>query len=130
MRPGDEAKLLYDTLQFIAVSKRDYHRNHYALTRMLLTHFAIPLEEKHALPGDYRSRLENASPEMRDLCTLVTLLGFLLDGKLSWRERGRITLLNEAGILKESFTEVRHYATAFIDGKGIEPLFQRYLLWP
>ena len=123
----DEARLLYDTLQFIAINKRDYHRNHYSLSRMVLNHFGIPPEPEHPLPDDYHTRLDDAPAQIGDLCALITVLGFVLDGKLSYQERRRIASLNADGVLREEFDEVRHYVKEFIDGKGVENLFQRYI---
>jgi hypothetical protein len=45
--------LVYDTLQYIAISKRDFHQNHYLLTRELLELWHVPAEARHPLPADY-----------------------------------------------------------------------------
>jgi hypothetical protein len=45
-----ERALVYDTLQYIAVSKRDFHQNHYLLTKEVLEIWQIPAEPRHPLP--------------------------------------------------------------------------------
>src|SRR5262245_53162118 len=55
-----EKELLYDTLQYVAVCKRDFHQNHYLLTKALLEFFHIPVEKYHRLPDDYAERLKQA----------------------------------------------------------------------
>jgi hypothetical protein len=122
-----EKALLYDTLQYIAVSKRDFHENHYLLTKSLLTYFVIPTEPRHPLPHDYLVRLCSASPCVADMCRLVILLGFVLDGKMSFRERSKLRRLNHEGILHESARDLRRYARDFLDGTGIDGWSGDYL---
>ena len=56
-----EKELLYDTLQYIAICKRDFHQNHYLLTKALLEFFQVPGKKYHRLPDDYPERLKCAS---------------------------------------------------------------------
>ncbi len=118
--PPREQALLYDTLQFIAISKRDFHQTHALLTRELLARFGIPVEAAHPLPEDYYERLRQAPERTRALCQLVIRLGFMLDGNLSWRERRRLRALNERGVLPESYAELRQAMRDFLAGRGIE----------
>ena len=80
-----------------------------------------------SLPEDYLGRLRAADPELRRVCVLVLVLGFILDGKVSWREDRRVATLREAGIVEYSVEEVRGFARAFLSGEGIEPLLNRQL---
>jgi hypothetical protein len=84
---AEEKQLLYYTLQYIAMSKRDFHQNHYLLTKELLDHFRITPKERLMLPENYLEKLKHAPPDIRALCQLIILLGFVLDGQLAWRER-------------------------------------------
>ncbi|HEY0133321.1 MAG TPA: hypothetical protein VGB85_04555, partial [Nannocystis sp.] len=123
----DPRELLHATCQFIAVSKRDFHQNHYALTKVLVERYAITVKTAPSLPEDYLGRLRAADPELRRVCVLVLVLGFILDGKVSWREDRRVATLREAGIVEYSVEEVRGFARAFLSGEGIEPLLNRQL---
>src|SRR5262249_46074317 len=78
-----EQGLLYDTLQCIAISKRDFHGNHYLLTKGLFDHFHIPPKPYHRLSEDYLAKGQGAAPGVQALCRLVILLGFILDGHFS-----------------------------------------------
>ncbi|NOT61136.1 MAG: hypothetical protein HOP19_13030 [Acidobacteria bacterium] len=124
---ANEQELLYDTLQFIAVSKRDFHPNHYLLTRELLRHFAITPREEHPLPPDYLPRLRASSKSIQALCRLIILLGFMLDGHFSWRERSRLRALQAAGIFTESTEAVAQYTKDFLNGAGIAAWSAPYL---
>jgi hypothetical protein len=123
----DPRELLYATCQYIAVSKRDFHQNHYLLTKTLVERYAIAVSAAPSLPADYLDRLRAADPELRRVCVLLLVLGFILDGQLSWREHRRIAALQEAGVLEYSVDEVRTFARAFLSGEGIEPLLARQL---
>src|SRR5499426_4914050 len=122
-----EKELLYDTLQYIAVCKRDFHQNHYMMTKALLEFFHIPTEKYHCLPDDYAERLKQATAAPAALCQLIILLGFILDGRVSWRERMRLQQLNRLGILKESHSDVKRYARDFLNGAGVDSWSKAYL---
>lgn len=124
---AEEKELLYDTLQYIAISKRDFHHNHYILTKELLDHFRIPPKDSLLLSEDYSERLERAPSGAKSLCQLIILLGFILDGRLSWRELIKLRRLNEARGLQERETEVKHYMKDFLAGAGINRWSEEYL---
>jgi hypothetical protein len=123
-----EKELLYDTLQYIAVCKRDFHQNHYQLTKALLEFFHVPAEKYHCLPDDYAERLIQAHPAPTALCQLIILLGFILDGRVSWRERLRLRQMNRLGILKASHADLKRYARDFLNGAGVDSWSEKYLI--
>jgi hypothetical protein len=123
-----EKELLYDTLQYIAVCKRDFHQNHYLLTKALLEYFYIPAEKYHHLPEDYSERLKQAPAAQAALCRLIILLGFILDGRVSWRERLRIRQMNRLGVLRESHADLKRYARDFLNGAGVDSWSEGYLI--
>jgi hypothetical protein len=118
LAPAERA-LVYDTLQYVAVSKRDFHRNHYLLTKELLELWRIPPESRHPLPKDYLERLQGAPPPVRAVCDVLILAGFILDGQLSWRERLRLRRLNARGILSVRGGDVKRQLRAFLSGEGL-----------
>jgi hypothetical protein len=120
-------ELLYDTLEFIAVSKRDFHRNHFLLTRALIDRYAIAVKPVHPLPTDYLGKLRGAPAPLREACTLLIVLGFVLDGHISLRERRRIAALQAAGVLPYDQSEVRAMCAAFVSGEGLAGLIDRHV---
>jgi hypothetical protein len=122
-----EKELLYDTLQYIAISKRDFHQNHYLLTKELLEFFHVPSEKYHLLPDDYPEKLRQAPAAIVALCQLIILLGFILDGHISWRERLKLQNLNRHGILRESYSDLKRYARDFLNGAGVDKWSATYL---
>jgi hypothetical protein len=114
-----ERALVYDTLQYIAVSKRDYHQNHYLLTRELLELWHMPAEARHPLPADYLERLATATPQARAFCQVLILSGFVLDGQLSRRELRRLDTMQRLGVLPDRPAEVRRRLRQFLKGGGL-----------
>jgi hypothetical protein len=122
-----EGTLIYDTLQYIAVNKRDFHANHYHLTKAVVEHFGIPVEPAHPLPADYPEKLKDARPEVGNICRLLIVLGFLLDGRLSWRERRQLRDLRRLGVLDLSQADLARQLRSFVDGQGLGEVAERFL---
>lgn len=114
-----ERTLVYDTLQYIAVSKRDFHENHYFLTKSLLELWQVPTEVRHPVPEDYLERLAAAPPRARAVCQAVILSGFVLDGQLSWREIRRLDAMRGLGVVADRPVDVRRRLRVFLTGGGL-----------
>ena len=126
MQSVDNQTTLYDTLQFIAISKRDFHVNHLYLTHHILNVFGVKIKEKHLLSKDYFHQLSKAPSAVQNLCKFIIILGFLLDGSFSFREIKRLKILNMEGILSENVREIRGDKNDFLNGRGLENLMNRY----
>ncbi len=121
------SELLYDTLQFIAVQKRDYHSNHYILAKLLLDKFEIEPRKTHILREDYLQILEKSPERLRNLCTLIIHLGFLLDGAFSFREQTKVANMHNRGIINENVKDVSGYLRSFMRGEGMTELIEKYI---
>jgi hypothetical protein len=115
----DEKSILYDTLQLIAVSKRDYHQNHYILSKFVIETFSIKTEPLHLISNEYESKLKSCKLDFKQINEKILIFGFMLDGNVSYREKKRIKKLNDSGVLHHSFEEIRNMTKDFIYGKGI-----------
>jgi hypothetical protein len=120
-RSGDR-ELISDTLQFIAVSKRDFHQNHYLLTRNLFELMGISAREGEWQEDGFLERLQAAYPEDRRRALNLILLGFILDGRISRREKSRIRSLHESGLIPFDGERMEAFARNFMDGRGVEGL--------
>jgi hypothetical protein len=114
-----EQTLVYDTLQYIAVSKRDFHQNHYLLTKSLLELWRVRLEPHHPVPPDYLERLAVAPPRARSICQAIILSGFVLDGQLSLREIRRLDAMRGLGVVADRPADVRRRLRVFLAGGGL-----------
>lgn len=127
-QPADAFKnLLYDTLQYIAVSKRDFHQNHYILTKNLFELYGITPKETHWLEKEYYQKLHAAGKEEKEICQLLICIGFILDGKLSINEHLQIKELQKEGLIDLSTDAIKNYQRDFLNGRGIEGLIKKYI---
>ncbi len=113
---------IYDTLQYIAMSKRKYHHNHFLLAKNILVTFNIPVKEVHPLHEKYFDKIKNAKPEIKDGVIQLLLLGFIIDGNLSPKESSTIQKLYKEGIIPYNVTMVKKWISSFIQGKGLDGL--------
>ena len=128
---GPEARaLIYDTLRFIAVSKRDFHQNHFHLTKALVERLEIDTSDPRGDLSDYLDRLARAPGPLRRFGALLIVIGFILDGQVSWRERRRIRDLQGSGAIDVSVPEVAALCRDFVRGAGVEGLLDRLLAAP
>lgn len=115
---------VYDTLQFIAMSKRDFHPNHVALADAVLGHYAIPLRESHRFTEDSVARFKSLPSDQRKIVSLIVVVGLVLDGRLSVRERRRLARLEGPKLLGVSEAEIRRWGKEFRRGRGIDDLLR------
>ncbi len=126
--PKDKKSFISDTMQYIAVSKRDFHQNHFLLTRNLFELFGIEEREGHWEEKKYIEELKEADQIVRNQCLFIILLGDILDGKISSRERFKLKKLRDSGLINYSDQEMKQFTKDFLEGRGIEPLIQKYLV--
>ncbi|MCU0432761.1 MAG: hypothetical protein MUC87_04840 [Bacteroidia bacterium] len=120
--------LVYDALQFVAVSKRDYHSNHSRLAALVLNRYGIERRSKHTLDKEYVERFKQAPAKVQELCLLVIVLGMIIDGHLSVREKLRLDKLEQKGFICFSSDEVQQWCSDFVKGKGLNDLLGRFPL--
>ena len=125
--PEEKKSIISDTMQFIAVSKRDFHQNHFLLTQNLFELFGIEERTGHWEEKKYIEELKAAEPTVRNQCLFIILLGDILDGKISSRERFKLKQLREQGLLDYNAQEMKQFTRDFLQGRGIEPLLKKYL---
>ena len=80
--PSEDFKeLLFNTLQYVAVSKRDFHQNHFVLTKNLFLIYNIQPKDLHWPPKDFLQKLKNAPVGQKEICILLIVVGFILMAK-------------------------------------------------
>ncbi len=118
--------LVFQTLKLVAISKRDYHFNHFVLVKNLVEQYRLKPVEGLFEMDSYFEALRQAPASVRELCALLTVLGFLLDGKLSGREKKRFVELKEKHLVNFEWTEIEAWNRQFVDGKGLDSLLKRF----
>ncbi len=113
---------IYDTLQYIAMSKRKYHHNHFLLAKNILLIFNIPVKEAHPLSEDYFEMVKNAKPEIREGVIKLLMVGFIIDGNLSPQENSTISKLHKEGVIPFDKKRIKVWIRSFVKGKGLDGL--------
>jgi hypothetical protein len=118
--------LIYDALQYVAISKRDYHRNHSRLAELIINRFEIKRRSSHKLSTNFYDNLKAASFEVQAICKLIITLGIVVDGYYSNREKRRVDALNESGILPFTSKQVKQWSKDFTAGRGIQDMLAQF----
>jgi hypothetical protein len=113
---------LYDTLQFIAISKRRYHHNHFLLAKNLFVAFAIPIKSDHVLDSNYLENLKSLDSEVKNGIIKVLMMGFVIDGNISIKEKAMIDSLHKEGVIPYDVEKVKKWIVSFVKGKGLKGL--------
>lgn len=113
---------LFDSLQFMAVAKRDFHHNHYLLINQVFDTFQ--LENDHHVVGadDFVDQLSTLSRDKSNLVIKLLVLGLIIDGSLSAREKQVINQLNKAKLLNSHWQVIHSWMSDFSRGKGLKVL--------
>lgn len=119
--------LLYQTLRYIAISKRDFHQNHYLLTKYLFELYDIKPNHELCKKKEYLQKLSEADDNQQNICKMLITLGFILDGQLSAREQLRIVEMRNDGIFDFTIHEMKEFNHQFVNGKGVEQIITKYL---
>lgn len=126
--PEEKKSLISDTMQYIAISKRDFHQNHFLLTQNLFELFGIQARQGPWDEHKYLKNLSDADLVIQNQCLFIILLGDILDGKISSRERSKLKQLRELGLITYSSDEMNRFTKDFLQGRGIQTLIEKYLL--
>jgi hypothetical protein len=115
-----EKELVYDALHLVVVSKKDFNYNHAALAKAILETLKIKAVKEHDFKEDDLLNLKNYNPAVQKLVLDIVILGFVLDGKISNREKRQIEKLNEKYDFELSVDRLKDNAKDFMKGKGVE----------
>jgi len=116
---NQEKELTYDLLQFIVTSKRDYHRNHFLLSEMVINEMNITKEKIHIISDNFLTDYKHAATDLKELLDKILILGFMLDGHLSYREITRLNKLINHDIIKISQEEIKSLLKDFHYGREL-----------
>lgn len=111
--------VIYSTLQLISESKRNFHYNHFLLSVSILNKFDITLEKKPNLEKEFLEKIKDYKEETKAGIRQLLLLGIIIDGRLSYREKKAIQYLKAEGVLKSDVATVKNWSLDFFNGKGI-----------
>ncbi|MEO1653885.1 MAG: hypothetical protein AAFU64_10085 [Bacteroidota bacterium] len=114
---------LYEALQFIAVTKRQFHHNHFLLVSRLFEAFPIAIENKKTLSRDELiAKAQNLDQNALQGLAKLLIFGILIDGHLSLREKKVLDELNRQSLIHVDFATLKRWERSFINGQGLSEL--------
>lgn len=120
----DFKEILLESLQLIAMAKRTFHHNHYWLADYIIRTFGLSIQRQSPLKlEDILEKIRPLDFEERQGLAKLFILGMIIDGKLSRRERKVLEEFTQAGMLQFDKKKLREWAHSFLSGKGLSDLF-------
>jgi hypothetical protein len=116
--------LIYDNLEFIAITKKSFYPTDYLFAKHFLDLFAIPLVKEHHLSENYIDNLKKLSPELKSDVAKFMVIGFLADGKLGSLEIRGLKNLYEHGIIPYDIPQIKIWTRQYILGYGFDEMLK------
>jgi hypothetical protein len=109
--------LILEALQYVAILKRQYNYAHFLLTETLVDRFEIRTDA--TLTGHFAERVVQAPPQVRRSLERLIVFGVLVDGRLSWFEKRRLSQLRKKGFLTYSAETIERIGEDYNQGRGL-----------
>lgn len=118
-------ELLYDTFEFIAVTKKSFHPTDFIYAKYFLEIFGIELKEEHKLSEDYLDKVKTLPENLKSAISQLLILGFLLDGKIGGFETSVLKRLIEEDIVPYKLEDIKKWTKDYTLGKGFDKMFEK-----
>jgi hypothetical protein len=119
---NDFRNLIYDNLEFIALTKKSFYPTDYLFARYFLDLFDIPPVKEHQLSMNYYDKISKLSPEIQRDISKFLLIGFLADGKLGSLEIRGLKNLQQKGIVPYDIELIKQWAKKYEQGYGFDEM--------
>lgn len=120
----DFRKLIYNTLQMVAIFKRNFHYNHYLLANTLIVDFQVAKEQYQTLDKiSFLMQLRKLEGSAKEGFAKLFVFGILIDGHISLQEARVLRQLYQDGTLLISPRQVKLWTKEFLRGKGLDAFF-------
>ncbi len=113
---------LYNMLYYIAVAKRSFHYNHYLLSLAMLQMFEVPINPNHAYDKTFLQRVRTGSSQTQLGFSKLLMLGMLIDGDLSEKERFLVLKMHKEGYFMYTLSQARQFTKDYRAGRGVGEL--------
>lgn len=113
---------IYYILDYIAITKRTFHYNHYLLSINMLEKFSISIDPEHEYDPGFLLRIEKGSDRTKRGFSKLILFGMLIDGKLSKKEEYLISKMHKEGYFTFSREQGKRWTEDYFSGRGLEQL--------
>ncbi|MCF6366407.1 MAG: hypothetical protein L3J35_09425 [Bacteroidales bacterium] len=115
--------LIYDTFEYIAVTKKSFYPTDYIFAKHFFSIFNIKIEDEHKLSENYFEKIKLLPKDIKLAIGQILILGFLLDGKIGSFEIGIINKLKKNNIIPYSLTHIKKWTKHYKLGNGFDEMF-------
>ena len=119
----DFSKLLYDTFEFIALTKKSFYPSDLIFAKHFLKTFNIKIKDEHRLSEGYFETVKSLPEDIKLGIGQLLVLGFLLDGKIGTFEIKIIKKLKTDKIIPYSVEEIKTWTKNYTLGHGFEEMY-------
>jgi hypothetical protein len=115
--------LLYDTFEYIAITKKSFYPSDLIFAKHFLNIFDIQISHEHKLSENYFEKVTALPNDIKIAIGQILVLGFLLDGRIGKFEVGIINKLSKTEIIPYTLEEIKHWTKDYKTGKGFDKMF-------
>ena len=119
-------ELLYDTFEYIALTKKSFYPTDYIFAKHFFSIFNIKIKEEHKLSENYFKKIKLLPNDIKLAIGQILILGFLLDGKIGSFEISIIKELNSDNIIPYSLEHIKIWTKQYKLGNGFDEMFNTY----
>ncbi|MBP6641307.1 MAG: hypothetical protein KA293_13530, partial [Bacteroidia bacterium] len=114
---------IFDAMQYVVTVKRSFHHNHYLLVKRLvevfdLKHFKDMESDRMA----FLKKIKDSEPEIKSAYSKLIVMGMIIDGGISRREKKALQYLWDEGIISFNPEQASQWCQDFRKGRGLDSL--------
>lgn len=117
-------ELLYDTFEYIAITKKSFYPSDLIFAKHFFQTFNIKIKGEHKLSENYFEKVKKLPADTKPGIGRLLILGFLLDGKIGSFEIKIIKKLREHNIIRYSVDEIKSWTKDYKLGHGFDKMFE------
>jgi len=112
--------LIYDTIEFVAITKKNFYPTDYLFAKHFLKLFDIPIKKEHVLSENYIEKIKNSDDNIKEAIGKIMILAFLIDGKLGTLEKRILKKLCNKKVIPFNISQIKKWTKEYVSGKGFE----------
>lgn len=114
---------IFDAMQYVVTVKRSFHHNHYLLVKRLVEVFELQdFKDQETDRLAFLQKIKDSPSEIKRAYSKLIVMGIIIDGGISWRERKALRYLWREGIISINPEQARQWCRDFRKGRGLNAL--------
>ena len=116
--------LLYDTFEYIAITKKSFYPTDLIYAKHFLNIFEIAIKDEHKLSENYFKKVKSLPEDIKLAVGQLLVLGFLLDGKIGGLEIRILNKLIQYDIIPYEINQIKKWTKNYTLGNGFDEMFE------